>query len=341
MRRDRRWFCREAARLERTNSARRGGFSKTNISPPTYRGGLHWRDYGGASGAAGQGLKPLEALEAFWHEITVSGRFLPPPFRPYASVLGNPHFFVPRLDYYALATWTNIYETEPLRLTLSGLVDLKALGDPAASPGLLVSATDVEEGEIAYFYSHDNGLSLDHILASGSLPPSFPMKVIDGKSYWDGGLFDNTPLGAVLDRMDGAAGADRTIYVVNLFPNKAPSPAIWQEVTARIQNLQFANKTLEDVKMLRRIDEVAELMAGARKSARRQSAEGQLRLSSRGQAPICPCPADHFDYPSRRVSAFWRPAIFRPRQSNSVRTKATNRPPKRCKRRGVRVWVLN
>ena len=206
------------------------------------------------------GLKPLEALEAFWQKITVSGLFLPPPFRPYASVLGNPNFFVPRLDYYALPAWTNIYDTEPLRLTLSQLVDLKALADPEATPGLLVSATDVEAGEIAYFYSHDKGLSLDHIVASGSLPPSFPMTVIDGKSYWDGGLFDNTPLGAVLDRLDGAAGADRTIYVVNLFPNKAPVPCNMQEVTARTQNLQFANKTLEDVKMLRRIDEVAELM---------------------------------------------------------------------------------
>jgi len=61
------------------------------------------------------GLKPLEALEAFWQKITVSGLFLPPPFRPYASVLGNPNFFVPRLDYYALPSWTNIYDTEPLR----------------------------------------------------------------------------------------------------------------------------------------------------------------------------------------------------------------------------------
>jgi hypothetical protein len=56
------------------------------------------------------------------------------------------------------------------------------------------------------------------------------------------------------------SGADRTIYVVNLFPNKAPVPRNMQEVTAQTQNLQFANKTLEDVKMLRRIDEVAELM---------------------------------------------------------------------------------
>ena len=206
------------------------------------------------------GLKPLDALEAFWQKITVSGLFLPPPLRPYASVLGNPNFFVPRLDYYALPIWTNIYDTEPLRQTLSQLVDLKALADPKATPGLLVSATDVEAGQIQYFYSGEKGLSLDHIIASGSLPPSFPMTVIGDKTYWDGGLFDNTPLGAVLDKLDTSKGADLTIYVVNLFPNRAPIPRNMQEVTARTQNLQFANRTLEDVKMLRRIDEVAALM---------------------------------------------------------------------------------
>ena len=207
-----------------------------------------------------RGLKPLEALEAFWQKVTVSGLVLPPPLRQYASVLGNPNFFLPRLDYFALPTWTNIYDTAPLRHTLEQLVDLDALANPNATPGLLVSATDVEEGQIEYFYSRDRGLSLDHIIASGSLPPSFPMTVIDGKSYWDGGLFDNTPLGAVLDRLDPAAGVDRTIYVVNLFPNKAPIPRTMLEVTARTQNLQFANKTAQDVKMLHQIDEVADLM---------------------------------------------------------------------------------
>ena len=207
-----------------------------------------------------RGLKPLEALEKFWQKVAVSGLFLPPPFRKYASVLGNPNFFVPRLDYFALPTWTNIYDTAPLRRTLAELVDLDALADQNASPGLLVSATDVEAGQIEYFYSRERRLSLDHILASGSLPPSFPMTEIDGKTYWDGGLFDNTPLGAVLDRLNPAAGAYRTIYVVNLFPNEAPIPRTMVEVTARTQNLQFANRTAEDVKMLVRIDEVADLM---------------------------------------------------------------------------------
>src|ERR1700694_1374124 len=98
-----------------------------------------------------RGLKPLEALEAFWQKIAVPGLVLPPPLRQYASVLGNPNFFVPRLDYFALPTWTNIYDTAPLRHTLEQLVDLDALADRNLAPGLLVSATDVEAGQIKYF----------------------------------------------------------------------------------------------------------------------------------------------------------------------------------------------
>jgi hypothetical protein len=73
-------------------------------------------------------------------------------------------------------------------------------------------------------------------------------------------LFNNTPLGAVLDKLDNAAGMDRTIYVVNLFPNKAPLPSNLLEVQARMKNLQFANKTLKDLEMLCRLNEVAKLI---------------------------------------------------------------------------------
>jgi len=211
------------------------------------------------------GLKPLQALQEFWRKVSVSGGLFPAPFREYASLFGNPNFFTPRLDFFAYPTWTNIYDTEPLRRTLAELVNLDALADRDAAPGLLVSATNVQEGQISYFYSGEHGLKLDHIIASGSLPPSFPMTVIDGVSYWDGGIFDNTPLGAVLDRLDKSPDVERTIYVVNLFPNKAPLPRNLLEVNERVQSLQFANKTLEDVKMLVRIDEVAALMEALKK----------------------------------------------------------------------------
>jgi NTE family protein len=207
-----------------------------------------------------RGLKPLEALEAFWEKVTVPGLMLPPALRQYAAFFGDRNFFVPRLDYFNLPGWTYFYDTAPLRDTLKQLVDLDALLDTTAVPALLVSATDLEEGQIRYFYSHEEKLTLDHIVASGSLPPAFPMTMIEKKYYWDGGLFNNTPLGAVLDKLDNAAGMDRTIYVVNLFPNKAPLPSNLLEVQARMKNLQFANKTLKDLEMLYRFNEVAKLI---------------------------------------------------------------------------------
>jgi NTE family protein len=207
-----------------------------------------------------RGLKPLKALEAFWEKVTVPGFMLPPSLRQYASFFGNRNFYVPRLDYFNWPSWTYFYETAPLRDTLKQLVDLDALLDRTAAPALLVSATDLEDGQIRYFYSREDKLTLDHIVASGSLPPAFPMTLIENKSYWDGGLFDNTPLGAVLDKLDNATGVDRTIYVVNLFPNKAPLPRDLLEVQERMKNLHFANKSSADLAMLRRLGEVAELM---------------------------------------------------------------------------------
>jgi predicted acylesterase/phospholipase RssA len=207
-----------------------------------------------------RGLKPLEALEAFWEKVTVPGLMLSPALRRFASFFGNPNFFVPRLDYFDWYKWTYFYETVPLRDTLKQLVDLDSLPNRNATPALLVSATDLEDGQIRYFYSRDDELTLDHIVASGSLPPAFPMTLVGNKHYWDGGLFDNTPLGAVVEKLDHAKAVNRTIYVVNLFPNKAPLPRDLLQVQERMKNLHFANKTLADLETLRRLSEVAELM---------------------------------------------------------------------------------
>ena len=208
------------------------------------------------------GMTPLKALEAFWDKVTVPAPFFPELVRPYASFLGNPHFFTPRRDYLNFFNWTSFYDTEPLRRTLEELVDLKALESKEALPRLLVSATNLAKGQIDYFYSDspDYNLTLDHIIASGSLPPAFPMPSIGTESYWDGGLFANTPLGAVLDHLDDAPDVERAVYVVNLFPNVAKIPTNMSEIAARMKNLQFANKSLEDVKLLSRFNEVAALM---------------------------------------------------------------------------------
>src|SRR5690348_10843867 len=49
-----------------------------------------------------QSLGPLGALEAFWNKVTMRAYSFPQPLRPYASFLGNPHFFTLRPDFF---TW--------------------------------------------------------------------------------------------------------------------------------------------------------------------------------------------------------------------------------------------
>jgi predicted acylesterase/phospholipase RssA len=205
---------------------------------------------------------PLAALEAFWRRVAVEAAWVPGPLRDYASLLGNPHFFMPRTDIWNLPWWTNLYTLGALRETLEALVDLDALADPRAQPGVLLTATDVAAGEITPFYSGDQGLTLDHVLASGSLPPSFPTTTICRRAYWDGGMFDNTPLGAVLDHLDpsDACRDEREVVVVNLFPNAGAVPMNMGEVSQRALNLIFANKTAGDLRLLERFNAVAALL---------------------------------------------------------------------------------
>ena len=72
-----------------------------------------------------------------------------------------------------------------------------------------------------YFDSRDEPLGVDHVMASGALPPAFPAVRIDGEPYWDGGIYSNTPIEAVLD---DKPRRDSVIFAVNVWHPTAPSP---------------------------------------------------------------------------------------------------------------------
>lgn len=205
-------------------------------------------------GRPARGYTPLQALEAFWKKVTVSNLF-PASFQPYVSLFGLSDFY----SLTPLWPWsTNIYSTAPLRRTLAELVDQEALADPAARPLLVFTATDVEAGKIESFKSKKGGLGIDHVMASGSLPPSFPETVIGDQHFWDGGVFDNTPLGDVLDGLE--SGDDESaVMVINLFPNQMPLPTNLNEVSQHFLNLLFVNKTAGDVELMKRFNVVADV----------------------------------------------------------------------------------
>ena len=94
---------------------------------------------------------------------------------------------------------------------------------------VFVGATQICTGEIEFFDSRrPGGLTFEHVVASGSLPPGFPMTEIEGEWYWDGGLFSNTPLSPAINALEEAANGDpsavRELIVVELFPMNAPIP---------------------------------------------------------------------------------------------------------------------
>ena len=197
---------------------------------------------------------PVPVLKRFWKELTVASPFLPQEIERRLAIFGNPAFYKPRLDYFSLPSWTYLYELAPIRATLPRYVDFERIR--AGDVGLVVTATDIVSGEIKDFTNEKSSdpITLDHLIASGSLPPSYAPAVIGKHSYWDGGLFDNTPLGSLLSRIRIDDAARMRVIVINLFPNGGKVPTTMPEVWDRMIELQFANKTNKDVELARDIN---------------------------------------------------------------------------------------
>jgi NTE family protein len=158
-------------------------------------------------------------------------------------VRGIPGFFSPRLPVWG--GWqapvgldvASYYSTTPLRATLASLVDFDVLNK--AHPRLTVGAVNVKSGELRYFDSRDGALGLEEVMASGALPPGFPAIRVDGEAFWDGGLYSNTPLEAVLD---DNPRRDSVIFSVNVWQPTGHEPdSIWQ-VLAREKDIRYATR---------------------------------------------------------------------------------------------------
>ncbi len=205
---------------------------------------------------AGNPRDPTRALEAFWKDLTVEApRLLPEDVRRTAVSLqiltfGVPQFFRPRwfppaFDPMQLPlNWTSYYDTSPMKALLAKYVDFPALKNSPVR--LLVSAVNVTTAELEVFDSYVDDLTPDHILASGSLPPSFPWTNIDGKAYWDGGIISNSPLDIVLDRC-GPEG--KQVYAVDLFASAKPLPQNMIEVRSRLSEIVYSERVRNDIRI--------------------------------------------------------------------------------------------
>jgi len=202
-------------------------------------------------------------LNALWDDLMLEA----PPFWMTAAqrdlaYFGLPGFYAPRSDFWTIPTWTYLYDTRPLLVTLGRHVDFAALN---ASPTVfVVTAVEVVTGALRPFSNRPlrnlpaTKIEPRHVLASGSLPPGFPWTEIDGMPYWDGGIVDNTPLGLAIDAFSADAAVDRILVVMNLYPLRARLPRNLAAVEDRLHELSFGNRLRQDHDTARRINALVE-----------------------------------------------------------------------------------
>jgi NTE family protein len=217
---------------------------------------------GAATAAAVAGARRRdigESLKNLWEAITIDpAPFWPPDQQASFSVFGNPRFWRLRHDVLGYRRWTHFYDVSPMRATLAEVCDFEQLND-AKHMRVAVTATNVQTGDqvsFANFVGNPDSvhyvtprisrvsLTPDHILASGSLPPGFPMTVIDGVPYWDGGLFDNTPIEPLLDLLNEDELENLPIFIVNLFATHSNPPSNLREVQERMLEISFESRFL-------------------------------------------------------------------------------------------------
>jgi NTE family protein len=130
-------------------------------------------------------------------------------------------------------------------------------------PRFLVFSVDVAEGVSVTFDSYpkpdgsrkseygngivinyDEGITIDQVMASGTLPEFYDYRIINCRQFWDGGLLTNTPFRELLQahqeywtqvitegyegdsqKNENVTVPDLEVYIVNLHPSKQKRPS--------------------------------------------------------------------------------------------------------------------
>lgn len=161
---------------------------------------------------------------------------------------GIPGFFTPNASsWFGAHTPLGIgnasyYSTVPLRRTLGELVDFGRISK--GETRLTLGAVNVNSGRMRYFDSRDEAVHLEHVMASGALPPAFPAVMIEGAPYWDGGVYSNTPIEVV---MDDNPRRDSVIFAAQLWQQEDTEPQTIQNVMARLKDIQYASRAASHI----------------------------------------------------------------------------------------------
>ena len=155
-------------------------------------------------------------------------------------------------------------------------------------PRLLLIAVDIREAKSRTFDSYKENITINHVLASASVPKNYPYVDIEGNKYWDGGILSNTPIREVLsehsklwvERLEIDSGSkndlsyekekewfkkdkdnentkdipDLELCIINLYPSiekgeQIPSLYDYDLTKDRENDIRFHDKTEYDIKL--------------------------------------------------------------------------------------------
>ena len=167
----------------------------------------------------------------------------------WSTILGGiPGFF----EAHAPAFWgpgvplgaeqAGFYSTAPLRRTLGELVDFELIN--RCGMRLTVGAANVRTSMMRYFDTRSMPMTVEHIMASGALPPAFPAVRIDGELYWDGGILSNTPTEVVFE---DNPRRNSLIFAVHLWNPEGAEPNTILDVLNRHKDIQYSSRIASHV----------------------------------------------------------------------------------------------
>ena len=223
------------------------------------------------------------------------------------------------------------YNNNPLRESIESVVgnnfSLKnkpynsEINDNSAieGPRLLIVSVDVEESDPVTFdsygklndeskiyewkteYGHstkhtiryDNGVTLDHVMASATIPITYDYQEINGRKFWDGGVLSNTPLrelvGKHKDFWKNEIGEEKLeegkwktdpkttnndkvpdleVYVINVWPSKEENPPTnYDGVKDRYNDIRYNDKTNYDQTVTLLVSDYIHLVKEVRNTA--------------------------------------------------------------------------
>jgi len=212
----------------------------------------------------------LAKLWAFWRQVEYAlpaNTMAALPGGTQASRLltmfnGLPSFFKPNPMALLGNAWplgaehAGHYSTAPLRETLTELVDFDRINRHETR--ISVGAANVCTSQMHYFDSREQAFRVEHVMASGALPPAFPAVRVDGELYWDGGILSNTPLEAIFD---DNPRRNSLVFSVHVWNPDGSEPVTINQVLNRQKDVQFASRSRSQVERQRQMHKLRHIIA--------------------------------------------------------------------------------